>query len=56
MVTIVVGPQQSSNFKGMSQLLGEFFSIVNTAIPCCLVLVESVGAELWIPGPSRSCM
>ena len=55
-VTTVVGPQQSSNFKGMSQLLGEFFSIVNTAIPCGLVLVESVGTELWIPGPSRSCM
>lgn len=30
-VTTAVGPQQSSNFKGVSQPLGELFSIVNTA-------------------------
>lgn len=51
-VMIAVGPQ----LQGCESTARWIFSVVNTIIPCGLVLVESVGAALWIPGPSRICM
>ena len=37
----------------MGPLTGGFFSVVNTAVLCSLKLVESPGAELYIPGLTR---